>query len=196
MVHLRLLCGLPSAVLLAGFAAPAHAGFFDLFMQGQPQSRPEIQQPMEESAPRDFSPYETYAPRHSAPPRRHVVILHKNAQEKPETFKGKSADIMNDETLRDGDAVMTEKGLRIFAGSAASEHRAKDFASLEEIKGLTPTQQSALAEVDAPHKQDTAQLDTIQTQPPATGRSTVSETAHAWKWVRDPKGAMLRYVGP
>ena len=38
--------------------------------------------------------------------------------------------ILEDPTLRRGDAVMTAKGLRIFVGSSASLHRSDDFVAL------------------------------------------------------------------
>ena len=43
---------------------------------------------------------------------------------------------MNDLTLRRGDAVMTERGMVVFNGTAGREHRPEDFVALSRSGGI------------------------------------------------------------
>ena len=54
-------------------------------------------------------------------------------------------DLMDDDSLRRGDAVVTPSGIRIFIGSSGSHHAPEDFRKLSEIKGLSKVERKALA---------------------------------------------------
>ena len=56
--------------------------------------------------------------------------------------------IFDDGTLRRGDAVMTERGIRIFAGSRALPHASSDFVGLTASKDLSRDITKVLAEMD------------------------------------------------
>jgi len=195
--------GLFGLAALGLTATSAQAGFFDLFFQ----------QPQRQSAPTTYydyggAPLDEQAPvirRVPAAPHRRITVLNKDRGDLTLPKGPHSEELLDDNTLRDGDAVMTEKGVRIYAGSSRGK---KDFVRLAETKGLSAQETSQLAEINA-HRNDegamvsdapvnnqtkTASNDVKTSEATVTGRS--SSNSQAWKWVRDPKGTMVRYVGP
>ncbi|MGA7384430.1 MAG: hypothetical protein WBW81_06980, partial [Methylocella sp.] len=137
--------------LSIAFPSIAHAGFFD-FLFGQPE-RPAVR------------PYETY-PRglpywstgqgfqrradrgfhhhgHQLMGRRKVFVAdsHPAGPLAP-------TELMDDDSLRRGDAVVTPSGIRIFIGSPGSHHAPEDFRKPSEIKGLPKRERKALAALD------------------------------------------------
>lgn len=183
-------------VVLAGLALtvalprPANAGFFDfLFGQSGTGWNP-------------FAPNQgQVAPQSQAVP---STRKHKTAHARPRpTFEDKarrsgvhqpSPDLMDDASLRDGDAVVTPRGIRIFTGASGAHHGPEDFASLSEIKGLPGPKRSALAEIDATYL---ARGPAPARKPEsATGRSAVGPRVEAGTMLTDPKGRTIRYVGP
>ena len=152
--------GVAVAVLTVGlvqsiaFPSIAHAGFFD-FLFGQPFQTPAA------------NPYEGYfggMPGHwGADPgfrRRADRGFHRHGHKLSARRKMVVADnhpvgpvpptdLMDDESLRRGDAVMTPTGIRIFIGSSGDHHEPEDFRKPSEIKGLSKTERKALAALDA-----------------------------------------------
>jgi hypothetical protein len=99
-------------------------------------------------------------------------------------------DLMDDESLRPGDAVMTPTGIRIFIGSSGNHHEPDDFRKLSEIKGLPKRERKALAALDA-------QGSGTDGKPGmATGRSASELKFVFGETVIDPQGRSIRYVGP
>jgi hypothetical protein len=99
-------------------------------------------------------------------------------------------DLMDDESLRPGDAVMTPSGIRIFVGSSGSHHEPDDFRKLSEIKGLPKRERKALAALDA-------QGSGTDGKPAmATGRSASERKLVFGETIIDPQGRSIRYVGP
>jgi len=188
---------------LAVTATSAQAGFFDLFFQ-QP-SRPTAPS----SSYYDYGlPPEERAPviRRAPAPHRRIGLL-KDHGDLALPQGPHSAELIDDHTLRDGDAVMTDKGIRIYTGSS---HGRKEFARLADTKGLSPKEVTQLTEINA-HRNDEgayvsdaamnndtrlASNDVKVSDEAMTGRSSSSALVQAWKWVRDAKGTMVRYVGP
>jgi hypothetical protein len=185
-----------AAVTVAvGIAFPsiAHAGFFD-FLFGQPE-RPAVR------------PYEGYfggMPGHwGADPgfrRRADRGFHRHGHKLMERRKLLVAsshpvgpvpptDLMDDESLRYGDAVVTPTGIRIFIGSSGDHHAPEDFRKPSEIKGLPKRERKALAALDA---QDSG---TGGKPGMVTGRSA-SENLVFGETLIDPQGRSIRYVGP
>jgi hypothetical protein len=99
-------------------------------------------------------------------------------------------DLMDDESLRRGDAVMTPSGIRIFIGSSGSHHAPEDFRKPSEIKGLPKRERKALAALDA---QDSG---TDGKPGMATGRSASELKLVFGETIIDPQGRSIRYVGP
>ncbi len=168
--------------------ASAQAGLFD-FLEPAPPPQPVI---IERPAPVELAPLTQ--PLRKPAVHRHISVVRKIKNDKALTLDHKSAALQKDATLRDGDAVMTQQGIRVFAGASKGEHQTDEFATLAETKGLSPAEQAALAEIDAHRSEEgskTADADAL-----ATGRSVVANTSLAWKWLRDPKGRLVRYVGP
>ncbi len=63
--------------------------------------------------------------------------------------KPEKVSILEDTTLRRGDAVMTEKGMRIFVGSSAGPHTREDFVDLARSDRLvSKTTEKVLADLD------------------------------------------------
>ena len=99
-------------------------------------------------------------------------------------------DLMDDESLRRGDAVMTPTGIKIFIGSSGDHHDPEDFRKPSEIKGLSKVERKALAALDA-------QGSGIDGKPGlATGRSASELKLVFGETIIDPQGRSIRYVGP
>jgi hypothetical protein len=178
---------LSCVVLISLPAASARAGLFDFFNPAPPEPQyVTIERPDPAVAP----PLITPLPPHRVEIHRRISIVHRNPSDKGPVLTGKFADLQKDGTLREGDAVMTQGGIRIFAGDPQGPHRPSEFAKLDDAKGLTSTEQVALAAIDA-HPNETISGDAV-----VTGRSSAANSSLAWKWLRDPKGRLVRYVGP
>jgi hypothetical protein len=99
-------------------------------------------------------------------------------------------DLMDDDSLRRGDAVMTPNGIRIFIGSSGDHHDPEEFRKPSEIKGLSKVERKALAALDA-------QGSGTDGKPGlATGRSASEHKLVFGETVIDPRGRSIRYVGP
>jgi hypothetical protein len=98
--------------------------------------------------------------------------------------------LMDDESLRNGDVVMTADGIRVFTGSAGSHHNDDDFARVSDIRGLSKTQRSALLFLDSGAAGAGAELTLV------AGRSVADGSAAAGEMITDPRGNKVRYVGP
>ncbi len=101
-----------------------------------------------------------------------------------------SVDLMDDDSLRDGDAVMTADGLRIFVGSEGRHHSSDDFARISETEGLSRRERSALLAVDAGRAGEGRQPALV------AGRSASNKGISAGVSIVDSRGARIRYVGP
>jgi hypothetical protein len=192
MQRLLLTVGLASAIAIS-YAPfdPARAGLFDFLNQGTPElGQRTIERPEPTDLPAILNPV---AKSHAEAPR-HITVVH-HTQDKDAVLARQSAAFMKDSTLRDGDAVMTQNGIRIFAASVSDGHRANEFATLAETNGLSPAQRTALAEIDAQRSEAGGQSKSTGHDQLITGRSATTSD-HPWKWVRDPKGQLVRYVGP
>ncbi|HEX3497077.1 MAG TPA: hypothetical protein VHT02_07875 [Methylocella sp.] len=99
-------------------------------------------------------------------------------------------DIMDDDSLRPGDAVMMANGIRIFIGSSDTPHAPQDFRKLSEIKGFSKRERKALAALDA---QGSGPDDNSGM---ATGRSASELKLVNGETIIDPQGRSIRYVGP
>ena len=177
----------PKFARAAGFAAiacfaisvpfsAANAGFFDfLFAPLHPV------QPAPQYAPQSF------------PQKKHAAIHRpKNLVAKLHPAKGPHAapivGLMDDESLRNGDVVMTADGIRVFTGSAGSQHSEEDFAKLSDVKGISKTQRSALLFIDSGAASANLTL--------VAGRSVAEGSTAAGEIITDPRGNKIRYVGP
>jgi hypothetical protein len=97
-------------------------------------------------------------------------------------------DLMDDDSLRRGDAVMTPSGIRIFVGSSGDHHEPEDFRKPSEVKGLPKVERKALAALDA----QGSGMDGKG----ATGRSASEPKLVFGKTIIDSQGRSIRYVGP
>ncbi len=55
---------------------------------------------------------------------------------------------MRDATLRPGDVIMTDEGVRVFAGRAACPHTVRDFQTLAEARALPRGERRVLAAME------------------------------------------------
>ncbi len=177
------------------FPGIAHAGFFD-FLFGQPFQTPAAR------------PYEGYfggmPGQWGADPgfRRHADRgFHRHGHRLSARRKMLVADnhpigpvpptdLMDDESLRRGDAVMTPTGIRIFIGDSGDRHSPEDFRKPSEIKGLSKVERKALAALDAQGSGTDGKLGM------ATGRSASERKLVFGETIIDPQGRSIRYVGP
>ncbi|MGQ0446554.1 MAG: hypothetical protein ACT4O2_15895 [Beijerinckiaceae bacterium] len=124
---------------------------------------------------------------HRPPARRKLSVAHEtgdSAQPPP------PADLMDDDSLQPGDAVMTASGIRIFIGSSGTPHAPLDFRKPSEITGFSKRERKALAALDP----QGPILD--RNSGMATGRSASEPKAVFGKTFIDPRGRPVRYVGP
>jgi hypothetical protein len=187
---------LAGAAALA-FALPlnsANAGFFDFLFQ--PQQPAPSAYPMRPGPFPPESSYRSGASRHKAK----AVSLHRpKAVEKVHVAKAggplrPAPGLMDDDSLREGDAVMTHFGIRVFTGDSGRHHRAEDFSSLSNIRAISKQARSALLAIDsrqsAPGQVAALQPDVV------TGRSVAEPQVEAGAMITDPRGNTIRYVGP
>jgi hypothetical protein len=179
--------------LVQSIALPsvAHAGFFDFLFGQLFQSRPV--RPFE-GMPGQWGADPGFRRRadpsfhrhgHKFSARRKMVVA-----DHPPIGPLAPTDLMDDESLRPGDAVMTPSGIRIFVGSSGSHHEPDDFRKLSEIKGLPKRERKALAALDA-------QGSGTDGKPAmATGRSASERKLVFGETIIDPQGRSIRYVGP
>jgi hypothetical protein len=154
----------------------ANAGFFDfLFAPLHP-----------------VQPAPQYAPQPFLQKKRVVIHRPKNLVAKLHPAKGPApiVGLMDDESLRNGDVVMTADGIRVFTGSAGSHHNDDDFARISDIKGLSKTQRSTLLFLDSGAAGGGAELTLV------AGRSVADGSTAAGEIITDPRGNKIRYVGP
>jgi hypothetical protein len=182
--------GVAVAVLTAGLvqciALPtvAQAGFFD-FLFGQPFQSQHV---------RPYEGYFGHWGRHGDPSfhrHRHKLSAHRKTVVADDHPVGPvpPTDLMDDDSLRRGDAVMTPSGIRVFIGSSGDHHEPEDFRKPSEIKGLPTVERKALAALDA-------QGSGTDGKPGmATGRSASDKLVFG-KTIVDPQGRSIRYVGP
>ena len=131
---------------------------------------------------------------------------------------GRAVDLMDDDSLRDGDAVMTADGLRVFIGEKGPHHEQDDFVKVSETDGLTRRKRAALLAVDkgypgAPAVVTGRSVSERKSAEAPVGASgdVAKETAAAAEDagnsaapselsagvpIIDPRGRRLRYVGP
>lgn len=185
--------GVAVAVVMVGlvqtiaFPSIARAGFFD-FLFGSFQSR--AVRPYEaypgqwgrRHADRGFHRHE-----HKLTARRKLTVAdetdHPVGPQPP-------VDLMDDDSLRPGDAVMTASGIRIFTGDSGTPHEPRDFRKLSEIKGVSKRERKALAALDAQGSGPDGKSDM------AAGRSASEPKLVFGETIIDPQGRSIRYVGP
>jgi hypothetical protein len=56
--------------------------------------------------------------------------------------------ILHDATLREGDSVMTTKGVRVFQGGRACPHKESDFLALADARDITKSKRVALLAIE------------------------------------------------
>jgi hypothetical protein len=170
-------------VILALSSTSAAAGFFDFLFSSFPPAAP--------AGP----------PAHFTPPRAHFEHRHRahSGQKKarrvieariPRALTQERIDLMDDDSLKEGDAVMMEGGIRIFVGAEGPHHRAGDFAGISESETLSRRQRGALLAIDPGREGQVARPALV------TGRSAADQGLSAGAMIVDPRGKKIRYVGP
>lgn len=170
-------------ILLAMPAGPACAGFFDfLFPSAQPaQPAMPIYRPAPHFVRHRIAHVEHHKKKVAAAPRHRIV-------EAKHLVAPMAVDVMDDETLRDGDAVMTAEGLRVFVGLERSHHTQDDFASVSDAEALSRRKLTALLAVAGGREGAQSQL--------VVGRSAAEPGLSAGVPIVDARGVKIRYVGP
>jgi hypothetical protein len=175
---------------LVAFPAAAQAGFFDFLFGWVPQA----------PAARYFGarPHHWHGRhwggglafrRHEHEFSRGRLIVADRADH-PQRPQG-PVDLMDDESLRKGDAVMTPNGIRIFVGYSGSSHHApEDFRIPSEVKGLSKRERKAFAGLDAQGS------GTGVTSGAVSGRSAIQRDVSVGQKITDSNGRTIRYVGP
>jgi hypothetical protein len=103
--------------------------------------------------------------------------------------------ILDDDSLREGDAVMTHLGIKIFTGASGQHHKSGDFVSLAQTKKVSKRDLTALLAIDA-HRSSGESAPATAPSPIVTGRSVADSAVAAGEMITDPKGRAIRYVGP
>ena len=178
------------AVPFLTFPNIAQAGFFDFLFGPSTPGYYEAYPGRLPGADPDFRRHAM--PRHAHKPVRRKLI----AAVKTDHPVGPQAptDIMDDESLRHGDAVMTHAGIRIFVGYSGGHHEPEDFRKISEIKKLSKRERSALIALDAPRTNPDGQSG--EKLGLVTGRSATERKVTTGETITDPNGRTVRYVGP
>ena len=181
-----------TVVAVAGISFPsiAQAGFFD-FLFGPPSQQ----------AVRPYEAYPGHFRRHADPSfhrHAHNFTAHRKlvVADRTDHKVGPQApiDIMDDDSLQQGDAVMTQAGIRIFVGDSSDHHQPEEFRKISEIKKLSQRERKALAALDAPGASPGGQ--TAGQSDMVTGRSATEHNVAAGETITDPNGRTVRFVGP
>jgi hypothetical protein len=199
------------SLALAPLALPvsfdaANAGFFDfLFQPQQPAPGAYAPQPRGFRVAHDHRRFHHRAAAHFAHARpdekrrapRQIVLRHPKWDEKDSCCRAREAArpapvLLDDDSLREGDAVMTHSGIKVFTGDPGPHHRIDDFALLPDA-GISKRARKALLAMD-PYRSGSGP---IPAQPGlTTGRSAAEPAVAAGSVIVDPKGNAVRYVGP
>lgn len=191
-----------AAVLAMPFDS-AHAGFFDFLFNPPP---PVQSQPPGYYSGRMAPRWHPHAYFHERRPRAMALHHHPGSVEKTRHAKLSHGDrshvavahaapgLMDDDSLQDGDAVMTDRGVRIFTGDSGDHHKPEDFAKLSETKGLSSRARTALVAIDA--NRSDGRGSNLHDTNVMTGRSAADSGVSTGKLIMDPRGRMIRYVGP
>jgi len=173
-------------ICAALFPNPARAGFFDFLLEPF-----KALQGQNYGAPGGFHRPRTHPPHpHRAAGPKKLIVANRSG---PRHAPG-PVDLMDDESLRRGDVVMTQDGIRIFVGPSSDHHQPEDFRSISEVKNLSSRERQALIGLDG-------QTTGVQGARPATadlrtGRSAAGSKITAGETITDPNGRTIRYVGP
>jgi len=85
----------------------------------------------------------------------HVLRVHRThtliPKEDHDAIKeaSKTTGILHDKTLRSGDIVMTESGIRVFEGSKSATHSSADFKKISDARNLSPELRRTLVAINA-----------------------------------------------
>jgi hypothetical protein len=188
------------SLTLALPSGPAEAGFFDFLF---PPLQPAPAAPA--YRPRGAPHFSRYRPTYHVERRQRAHFGHpqkKAVAARPQKIvedKGpvlqRVTGLMQDGSLKRGDAVMTFGGVRVFIGSEGSHHKVDDFAPISESRDLSRRQRSALLAIDPASQAEAAKADNAKPVLLA-GRSAADRGLSAGEMIVDPKGNKIRYVGP
>lgn len=181
-------------VSVIGSSSVAQAGFFDFLFGPQTPARPYYAYPGGEpfrAGPafrrRADHPYHKHT--HTFAAHRKLILADKT--DRP-VGPQQPVDLMDDDSLQHGDAVMTQTGMKIFVGYSSDHHRPEDFRKISEVKKLSKRERGAFAALDA-----SAQgAQTAGDPGMVTGRSASEKKVTAGETITDPNGRTIRYVGP
>ncbi len=169
---------------LATVPTGAQAGFLDqLFGAFQPPAP--APQPSYDygRAPAAFAPREPH----------HVRKRVASVSGKP--VLQKTTALMDDKTLRAGDAVMMKDGLHVYTGPEASRHDHDQFVPLDEARHISGQDRVKLASMDTTRNDPL--VSGVKPDVIASGRSAAVGTPTVVGYrITDAKGASVRYVGP
>ncbi|HTO78240.1 MAG TPA: DUF2865 domain-containing protein [Methylocystis sp.] len=106
-----------------------------------------------------------------------LLAKFKNRENKPASCSchvasspnGDARALLSDPTLRQGDLVVTEKGVRVFLGGGALPHKSSEFLSLAHTSAVAPAQRGALAAIDKMLKVRPAHVSTEAEARPQSG---------------------------
>jgi len=84
------------------------------------------------------------APAKEPPPRTRISALASRGRERSDAAEA----LLWDETLRYGDVIVTDEGVRVFEGSELCPHAVSDFRTLSETPDLSRRTRTVLAEIE------------------------------------------------
>jgi Protein of unknown function (DUF2865) len=85
-----------------------------------------------------------------------LLAQFRNREEKPASCgchvasnpSGEAKALLSDPTLRQGDMVVTDKGVKVFLGGGALPHKSSEFLSLAQTSAVSPAHRGAAAAID------------------------------------------------
>ena len=174
----------------------ANAGFFESLFGGAEPAPAQAPAPSYEE-PAQNTQMTRRQPRHvqllKAHPARASIVGSPKEDHDAIKEASKNTNIMQDRTLRPGDAVMTASGLRIFEGSKAANHNVAEFVKVSEAQNVSRDLRPTLVAIDAPRSPISWQASDVDASL-VTGRSSSAGAAVKYTAL-DRDGRSIRVVG-
>ena len=123
-----------------------------------------------------------------------IALPKRPVASKPSFALERTTGILNDSSLRAGDALMTKDGLRVFAGSSGTMHETSQFVPLDKARHLSKQTRVKLAALDAAAHLETGRVRSSFNV--ATGRSVAIDEVEQQRPHFDSGRQQVRYVGP
>ena len=190
--HCQVVVSLIFGTVLAIAPGTARAGFLeDLFGGGVPSAPATQSAPAPEAGPATSPDFGLPIPMH----REHRRPKKKVAAAATTPVLQKTTALMDDKTLRPGDAVMMKTGVHVYTGPEASHHDVSQFVALDSARHLSSQERGQLIAMDITRRDPLEYVASNRTIL-QEGRSAGEQPIVTGYKITDARGRSIRYIGP